>query len=99
MIIDCVLKSWQKTKGSPDSKYYPIPIYQIHHYESDPKYDVKWALQIIAIGEDGEEIGVLSESVFKPEEGSIHYVHFLHVCYAYDTSQKIIYNTQTRMVI
>lgn len=93
MKIDCVLKTWVKDKGAPDNDYYSVPPYEVENYTND--HDVKYALQIVHIGEKGEEAHVLVEKVFIPCKKAIHYIYFCSVGYVYDEEGDLIYSLET----
>jgi hypothetical protein len=95
MKIDCILKTWQKLKVEPNHRFYEVPIYNIQYYVDNDEYDVKYALQIVAINSDGDVGMVLTEKVFIPTGNSIHYINYWSANYQYDESKHLIYTTQT----
>jgi hypothetical protein len=96
MKIACVLKSWAKEKGSDDSRYLSVPLYEVHYYD---EYDVKWALQIVHVRPDGEEGQVLVEREIKRTGKSNHYIRFCDVTFIYHEIEDQIYCTQTLIEI
>lgn len=93
MLIDCKLRTWIKQKGDDDSRYYEVPIYNIHHYQED--YVIKYALHIVHLDSEGHVGKVLEEKVFIPDGKSTHYIYFCGASYQYDESKNIIYTTDT----
>ena len=99
MLINCVLRTWFKEKEKPEDLFYEVPIYLINHYTDNPLYDVKWALQIVALDSEGDIGMVLVEKVIVPDGKSIHHIHYWSANYSYDEAKNIIYTTQTQREI
>lgn len=90
MKITCRLKAWAKEKKQRDTFYIEVELYDIHHYENNKVFDIKYELQIVSLGKKNIEIEILKRVEIVPEEKKQFHIYYHTIDYMYSSDSKTI---------